>query len=66
MTMVRLDDLQSLCGAAFIYEREGKKAREKNEELTRENADLRQEVSALRKGVATAIQTLESTACALR
>lgn len=32
MTMVRLDDLKSLCSVAYIYEKEGKRAREQRDE----------------------------------
>jgi hypothetical protein len=35
MALVRLDDLKGLCGAAYIYEREGKIAREQRDEARR-------------------------------
>ncbi len=66
LTMVRLDDVQSLCGAAHLFEREGAAAREKVQAITTENADLKIELAALRKGVASAIQTLEGAACSIR
>lgn len=41
MTIVRLDDLRSLCGAACIYEREGKTAREQRDEARRIASEYR-------------------------
>lgn len=37
MTMVRLDDLQSLCGAVMVYERGERAERDRNDKL---NAEL--------------------------